>query len=131
MREPAIAGGWVRGLLVWAGAAVLGAFGCSFAWVATADHGLTRNEVWAATVIGVTALIFTLPESGLLMLTFAGMRRWSIPAVAKYLSQIAIGGLLGFALVLVFAHAVLMALVFGAGTAMIWSALHAAVYRGH
>jgi hypothetical protein len=128
-RERTFAAESVRGLSVWAGAAILGSFSCSLAMAAAMDSDFSRDALRDTYVFGLSSLIFTLPGSGLLMLAFAWMGQWSLSLIARYLCLVAIGGVAGAA-ILMLPGVPLWGFSYGSATALFWSILHAAIYRG-
>jgi len=130
--EPTFAGETVRGLSVWAGAAVLGSFGCSLVLAAAIDGGYSKDALRDTYFVGFDSLIFTLPGSGLLMLAFAWLGGRSLPLIARYLCLMAIGGVAGAAMLMLggLGRGALVGFGYGSATALFWSILHAAIYRG-
>ncbi len=125
-RRGARVGQTIRGLLLWIGAAVLGAFGCTALANLALGGGWSEDDVRGVLALGLGTLIFTLGGSAFLVLVFAWMERWSMPPMARYGTLILVGAAAGAAVMLPFGTPASSAagLAYGVATAMAWAALH-------
>ena len=85
----------VQGVSLWVGAALLGAFGCTFALNIASGGGLSVQDLQLVLGIGLLTLIFTLAGSGFLTLAFAWLGQRSLTPAIRYGFLVAMGALHG------------------------------------
>jgi hypothetical protein len=115
----------LQGLGLWISAALVGAFGCTFAL--NLAQGGNLRDLPIVFGIGLLTLIFTLAGSGLLTLAFASMGQWSLTPPIRYGLLIVFGASAG--VLLGGLISVTAGFIYGTATSLCWVMLHLLIYR--